>query len=287
VVKLLSLKKDMQFCSKIIVLFFFVLLFLLSSGQIYASCSSSEYPLVCYPSPNEGGCASAGRCMDGENRYDVTVRTSGNDYQCAGRPGGAVYAYRVTVYCCTVGDVPAGCTAPTPYCRSDSLCDSTVSDFTCNAGSCKPWERRTGIVKRYQYDPAASSCTTTPCDNVSDICTSDCRCNDSCPTSTPTPTATSTPACFLSGTQISTPRGDKPIETLTAGDRVWSFDEQTGKVVANEVEELVTSQTDAYYIIETASGRQIKATGDHPVYTGRQLSLRESLWTRIRGLFHM
>ena len=174
---------------------------------------------------------------------------------------------------------------PPPYCRSDSLCDSTVSDFTCNAGSCKPWERRTGIVKRYQYDPAASSCTTTPCDNVSDICTSDCRCNDSCPTSTPTPTATSTPACFLSGTQISTPRGDKPIETLTAGDRVWSFDEQTGKVVANEVEELVTSQTDAYYIIETASGRQIKATGDHPVYTGRQLSLRESLWTRIRGLF--
>jgi uncharacterized repeat protein (TIGR01451 family) len=99
--------------------------------------------------------------------------------------------------------------------------------------------------------------------------------------------STPTPACFLSGTQISTPRGDKPIETLTAGDRVWSFDEQTGKVVANEVEELVTSQTDAYYIIETASGRQIKATGDHPVYTGRQLSLRESLWTRIRGLFHM
>jgi intein/homing endonuclease len=43
---------------------------------------------------------------------------------------------------------------------------------------------------------------------------------------------------------------------------VLSFDPATGKMVANEVGELIT-----------ASGRQIRATAEHPMWVGEKTSL--------------
>lgn len=84
----------------------------------------------------------------------------------------------------------------------------------------------------------------------------------------------SSPSCFLPGTKISTPDGDKDIETLKPGDKVLSFDEQTGKAVENTVDQSIVSQRDEYYIIKTASGKEVKATAEHPFYTGEQESER-------------
>jgi hypothetical protein len=88
--------------------------------------------------------------------------------------------------------------------------------------------------------------------------------------------ATPTPACFPAGTKISTPEGEKDIETLKAGEQVLSFDPTTGKMVVNEVGELIT-----------ASGRQIRATAEHPFWVGRETSVEKgaSLTQKISNLF--
>jgi hypothetical protein len=74
--------------------------------------------------------------------------------------------------------------------------------------------------------------------------------------------------CFLPGTQVSTPQGDKNIETLKPGDSVFSFNELTGKTILNTVEDSPVRTVSEYYIIKTRSGREIKTTAEHPFFTG-------------------
>ena len=52
----------------------------------------------------------------------------------------------------TVPPTPTPTPTPAPYCRTDYLCDSTVAVNECGAiGSCTAIQRRTGIVKRYEF----------------------------------------------------------------------------------------------------------------------------------------
>lgn len=75
------------------------------------------------------------------------------------------------------------------------------------------------------------------------------------------------PSCFLPGTQVATPQGDKNIETLKPGDAVFSFNELTGKKVINTVSDSLLRSVPQYYVITTESGRQVKTTAEHPFFT--------------------
>jgi hypothetical protein len=166
-------------------------------------------PIFADPSCNtQSDCPDYGWCV-GDISWNAEWRMCSATDPSPGVPANTCYDYYEWPNQCTGGTVcvdhgsysscdtpltPTATPTPAPYCRSDSLCDSTVSDYTCGPiGTCTASQRRTGIVKRYKYNPATSSCTTDFCYNVSDICVSDCTCNSSCPTLTPTPTPT--PAC--------------------------------------------------------------------------------------------
>jgi hypothetical protein len=49
--------------------------------------------------------------------------------------------------------------------------------------------------------------------------------------------------CFTAGTLIRTPDGDRPIETLRAGDKVWCYDQTTGTQTLETVEETFVRTT--------------------------------------------
>jgi hypothetical protein len=68
--------------------------------------------------------------------------------------------------------------------------------------------------------------------------------------------------CFIAGTLVSTPQGDVPIETIRAGDVVWSLDIKTGHVVEKKVESTFSHVTE-YWVDVTAGGEKITATRGH------------------------
>ena len=76
--------------------------------------------------------------------------------------------------------------------------------------------------------------------------------------------------CFLSGTKIDTPDGQRNIEDLKAGDKVLSFDKESKRVVLNTVSEPFVSTRSGYYLIKTVSGREIRVTAEHPFYVGNE-----------------
>jgi hypothetical protein len=67
--------------------------------------------------------------------------------------------------------------------------------------------------------------------------------------------------CFVSGTMVDTPEGEKPIESLWVGDRVWCAAGvgRITKVFRRVSNRLVT--------IKTGLGRTITTTPDHPFFT--------------------
>jgi len=71
--------------------------------------------------------------------------------------------------------------------------------------------------------------------------------------------------CFLAGTEIETPNGVVPIETLKAGDEVISFNEKTKLKEVSKIGSIDIFQKESYYIINDT----IKVTGEHPFYTNK------------------
>ncbi|MBI1974074.1 Hint domain-containing protein, partial [Candidatus Micrarchaeota archaeon] len=71
--------------------------------------------------------------------------------------------------------------------------------------------------------------------------------------------------CFLAGTGVKTPEGEKPIEELRGGDAVVGFD-RLGRETSMMVSETYALERDHYYVI-SAGGRMVKATGEHPFLT--------------------
>ncbi|WP_460095682.1 polymorphic toxin-type HINT domain-containing protein [Pseudomonas sp. H3_E03] len=82
------------------------------------------------------------------------------------------------------------------------------------------------------------------------------------------------PCCFAAGTMVSTPQGDRAIETLKVGDVVWSKPEKGGKPFAAAI--LATHQRSDQPIYRlklknvrndgTAQGETLLVTPSHPFY---------------------
>ena len=71
--------------------------------------------------------------------------------------------------------------------------------------------------------------------------------------------------CFLEGTMIGTPTGDKPIEELKAGDEVISYNEETKQQETSIIGEIDVLTREHYYVLNGL----VSATGEHPFYTNQ------------------
>jgi hypothetical protein len=84
------------------------------------------------------------------------------------------------------------------------------------------------------------------------------------------------PACFARGTEITTPEGARPIETLRVGERVTSRDPETGEVREVEVRALVPRGTRPIRALELEGGRVLHVTDEHPLFDARTRAFREA-----------
>ena len=75
--------------------------------------------------------------------------------------------------------------------------------------------------------------------------------------------------CFVAGTLISTPYGLIPIEEIKAGDKVYSFDEDSKVVSENTVEEVFIRETTELVNINIGL-ETIRSTPDHPFYVPKK-----------------
>ena len=70
------------------------------------------------------------------------------------------------------------------------------------------------------------------------------------------------PKCFAAGTDVETPDGEKDIEDIKAGDTVYAYDFETGRVVERRVLETVSNYTHYWADVEVA-GDVLHATRGH------------------------
>lgn len=109
-----------------------------------------------------------------------------------------------------------------------------------------------GVMGQIQCNPDMACCT----------CCGYCDCgNNPGVCGTPQPSA----VCFLPGTKVDTPDGEKNIETIEVGDTVTSFDND--RVGNNDVSNIYKSQRDFYFDLR-AGDYQVKVTAEHPFYVG-------------------
>lgn len=75
--------------------------------------------------------------------------------------------------------------------------------------------------------------------------------------------------CFIAGTQVHTKQGLKSIENLVVGEKVWSYNEQTGQVELSTV--LNTQQSSSTHSIRLfLNNDTLTTTFNHPFYSGGQ-----------------
>ena len=68
--------------------------------------------------------------------------------------------------------------------------------------------------------------------------------------------------CLATGTQIATPDGERPVESLVPGDRVIAYDPETKKrSVVRVLDNTVSTATETVVI-----GGGLRVTGEHPIY---------------------
>lgn len=87
--------------------------------------------------------------------------------------------------------------------------------------------------------------------------------------------------CFSPGTLVSTETGARAIESVVAGDRVWSRDETTGETALKRVTRVMVRPDQPLARIELASshgGEIVKATSEHPFF------VRGKGWTKTMDL---
>ncbi|HAS44891.1 MAG TPA: hypothetical protein DCS93_30705 [Microscillaceae bacterium] len=75
--------------------------------------------------------------------------------------------------------------------------------------------------------------------------------------------------CFVKGTLVKTPQGDKPIEAIKPGDQVWAYDKTTGKNVLSKVARNFALVREATYTLHFGT-EKIITTSDHPFYNGKK-----------------
>ena len=74
------------------------------------------------------------------------------------------------------------------------------------------------------------------------------------------------PPCFVAGTPIETPQGQVAIEKLKVGDKVYSFDIQSGKTVVGEIGKLFVHKNRQYGVVELEDGTKLSVTPQHRFY---------------------
>ncbi len=72
--------------------------------------------------------------------------------------------------------------------------------------------------------------------------------------------------CFVADTLVYAENDTIPIQDISAGDKVWAWDEQTGTVALKEVVETYINETDELIHI-FVSGEEIITTPSHPFYS--------------------
>jgi superfamily II DNA or RNA helicase len=79
-----------------------------------------------------------------------------------------------------------------------------------------------------------------------------------------------TDECFVAGTMISTPDGEKPIETVCVGDEVLAFNETSGEIEPRKVVRLFKNPAPpVLHRIIVGMCRSIECTANHPFWTRR------------------
>jgi len=72
--------------------------------------------------------------------------------------------------------------------------------------------------------------------------------------------------CFVKGTLVHLANGTKPIEEIKIGDKVKSWDEETGEYVIGEVTELYRHTVSLLFEIRYANGTILETTWNHPFW---------------------
>ena len=74
--------------------------------------------------------------------------------------------------------------------------------------------------------------------------------------------------CFIAGSMVMTPSGQKPIESLRPGDAVYSYDEKAGKVVESKVTAVHAHARQPYGTLTLGDGTRIGVTPNHRFHSG-------------------
>ena len=72
--------------------------------------------------------------------------------------------------------------------------------------------------------------------------------------------------CFVAGTMVKAAGGEKPIEDVEVGDKVWARDLATGKNELRTVTGLFHKHADQVMTITVADGAKVTVTEEHPFY---------------------
>lgn len=72
--------------------------------------------------------------------------------------------------------------------------------------------------------------------------------------------------CLAPDTIVATPEGDRPIGSLSAGDRVLQYDPGTARLDVATVTRVVRAEHDHAVTLQLEDGRTITATADHPFW---------------------
>jgi hypothetical protein len=79
--------------------------------------------------------------------------------------------------------------------------------------------------------------------------------------------ATGESPCFAAGTPVATPDGDKPIETIEAGDVVYAYDVAAGRLVPEPVERTKRRSNKRVATLTFSSGASVDVTSNHPFFS--------------------
>ncbi len=74
------------------------------------------------------------------------------------------------------------------------------------------------------------------------------------------------PACFVLGTSIATPTGDQAIESLRAGDLVWSWDVDAQRRVPGVIERTKRRTAARLITFTLPDGGSVTTTPNHPFF---------------------
>ena len=190
-----------------------------------------------------------------------------------GGPGSCLpgFTYDPTLMCCQ-GGTPICATGFTSYagtCVPDEtglhdLPDESVTT-SVPTGQCTPDDGGGPDCEEHPDDP---QCQDGGCNPQTDP---NCRPDGGCPPQYPN--CNPTTGCLAAGTMIDTPSGPQPVETLIAGDVVWTLDAQGDRIAAPISRVARTPVTPSHQMVRLVlgDGRELLASLDHPAADGRPL----------------